>query len=190
MKSTSMPSCWLPSLPCSRERFLLQGDIQGKLVCVKGTFWKLICAQMRGEGERRDLQGLSPFRSGLHLSLSPTHLHTHTSRALIFFPSFFFFWVCGMGYLSSSRLVPGIKPMLPALEAQSFNHWPTREVLGLNSLFKNIYLFIGCSGSLLLCSGFLQLWRAGAPLHVVSHHGVSVSHCIGFFRCLQSRRLQ
>ena len=74
--------------------------------------------------------------------------------------------------------------MLPALEAQSLNHWTTREVLGLNSLFKNIYLFIGCSGSLLLCSGFLQSWRAGATLHVVSRCGVLVSHCVGFFRCL------
>ena len=90
MKSPSMPSCWLPSLPCSREIFLLQEDLQGKL-CVKGTIWRLICAQMRSRGERGELQG----------------------------------------------------------------HWTTREVLGLNSPFKNIYLLIGCSGTLLLRSGFL-----------------------------------
>ena len=38
-----------------------------------------------------------------------------------------------------------------------------KEVLFLNSF---IYLF-GCSGSSLLCMGFLYLWRAGATLAVL-----------------------
>ena len=43
-------------------------------------------------------------------------------------------------------------------------------------------LFIdGCTGSLLLCVGFLQLWRAGATLH----RGVWASHRSVFSRGAQ-----
>ena len=46
--------------------------------------------------------------------------------------------------------------------------------------FKFIYLFIfGCVGSLFLCEGFLQLWRAGATLH----RGARASHCRGLSHC-------
>ena len=46
--------------------------------------------------------------------------------------------------------------------------------------YKFIYLFIfGCVGSLLLCTGFLQLWRAGATLRC----GAWASHCGGFSCC-------
>ena len=31
-------------------------------------------------------------------------------------------------------------------------------------VFTNYLLIFGCAGSLLLCSGFLSLWRAGATL--------------------------
>ena len=40
-------------------------------------------------------------------------------------------------------------------------------------------LFFGCVGSLLLCAGFLQLWRAGATLHCSAR----ASHCGGFSCC-------
>ena len=47
-------------------------------------------------------------------------------------------------------------------------------------LNKFIYLFIfGCTGSLLLCAGFLQLWRAGATLCC----GARASHFSGFSCC-------
>ena len=49
-------------------------------------------------------------------------------------------------------------------------------------IFKNlfIYLFIfGCVGSLLLRTGFLQLWRVGATLCC----GARASHCSGFSCC-------
>ena len=49
-------------------------------------------------------------------------------------------------------------------------------------LFLYIYLFIyyfGCLGSLLLCTGFLQLRRAGATLHCSAR----ASHCSGFSCC-------
>ena len=43
-----------------------------------------------------------------------------------------------------------------------------------------IYLFIfGCIGSSLLCTGFLQLWQAGATLRC----SVRASHCSGFSCC-------
>ena len=47
-----------------------------------------------------------------------------------------------------------------------------------NTFFKKFYLFIfGCVGSSLLRVGFLQLRRAGAPLHC----GAQGSPCGGFF---------
>ena len=48
--------------------------------------------------------------------------------------------------------------------------------------FLNFYLFIfisGCIGSLLLCSGFLQLRQVGTTLHC----GAWASHCGGFSCC-------
>ena len=48
-----------------------------------------------------------------------------------------------------------------------------------------IYLFIfGCVRSSLLCTGFLQLWRAGATLRC----GARASHC-GGFSCCRARAL-
>ena len=46
---------------------------------------------------------------------------THFSLNIRLFLSFFFFWLC---YLTCRTLVPqpGIKPMAPAVEAQSLNH--------------------------------------------------------------------
>ena len=41
------------------------------------------------------------------------------------------------------------------------------------------FLFFGCTGSSLPCTGFLQLWRAGATLHC----GVQASHYGGFSYC-------
>ena len=47
-------------------------------------------------------------------------------------------------------------------------------------IYLFIYLFIyGRVGSLLLCTGFLQLWRAGATLCC----GAQASHCSGFSCC-------
>ena len=48
-------------------------------------------------------------------------------KILLFFLSFFFFWSY---YVTCGTLVPwpGIKPVSPAVDAQSPNHWPTREV--------------------------------------------------------------
>ena len=44
------------------------------------------------------------------------------------FKIFFIFWPC---HVACGILVPqpGIKPTLPALEAQSLNHWTARKVL-------------------------------------------------------------
>ena len=50
-------------------------------------------------------------------------------------------------------------------------------------LFFSFFIFslfiFGCIGSLLLCTGFRQLGRAGATLRC----GVQASHCNGFSRC-------
>ena len=48
------------------------------------------------------------------------------SPKLVFFVFVFCFWLHGMWDLSSPR---GIKPMPPAVEAQSPNHWAAREFL-------------------------------------------------------------
>ena len=42
-----------------------------------------------------------------------------------------------------------------------------------------VFLFFGCVGSLLLSTGFLQLWRAGATIRC----GAQASHCGGFSCC-------
>ena len=52
------------------------------------------------------------------------------------------------------------------------------------SLFlkKNLFIYVfifGCVGSLLLCTGVLQLWRAGATLRC----GAWASHCSGSSCC-------
>ena len=54
----------------------------------------------------------------------------------------------------------------------------TLDFLKLINLFMYLFIF-GCFGSLLLCVGFLQLWRAGATLRC----GVWASHCGGFSFC-------
>ena len=54
------------------------------------------------------------------------------------------------------------------------------NLVHVRSFFSNIYLFIpGCTGSSLLCSGFLELQQAG-PL---SSCGARDFHCGGFPRC-------
>ena len=55
---------------------------------------------------------------------------------------FFFFWLCRTAY---GILVPwpGIKPTPPAVEAQSLNHWTTREVLR-NMLKSDICGLLHC----------------------------------------------
>ena len=45
-------------------------------------------------------------------------------------------------------------------------------------VFK-IYFIFGCAGSSLLCTGSLQLWRAGATSYLWHR----ASHCDGFFSC-------
>ena len=56
--------------------------------------------------------------------------------------------------------------------------WYWKWSFALSKLFL-FYLFIsGCAGSLLLCAGFLYLWRAGAL-----HCHARVSHCGGFSCC-------
>ena len=50
--------------------------------------------------------------------------------------SFFFFWHCGSCEILGPW--PGVKPMTPALEEQSFNHCTTREVPPCSS---SVYLF-------------------------------------------------
>ena len=59
-----------------------------------------------------------------------TTLRTDLGKcSFLFFSFLFFFWLCCM---ACGILVPqpGIEPMPPALEAQSFNHWTAREVPG------------------------------------------------------------
>ena len=55
----------------------------------------------------------------------------------------------------------------PCIGRQSLNHWTAREVLGMMSFFKKIYLLFifGCVGSSFLCEGFLWLRQVGATLH-------------------------
>ena len=61
---------------------------------------------------------------------------------------------------------------------RELSHYSQLTFYFLKFLF--IYLFIfGCVGSLLLCAGFLQLWRAGATLRC----SAQVSHCSGFSCC-------
>ena len=57
------------------------------------------------------------------------------------FSSFFFFL---SHHTAHGVLVPppGIKPMAPALEAWSFNHWTAREVLPLSFQNAVVLLFI------------------------------------------------
>ena len=60
--------------------------------------------------------------------------------------------------------------------------WKIIVCLFLFNFFPIIfYLFsFGCIGSLLLLTGFLQLWRAGG---LPPHCGVLASHCSGFSCC-------
>ena len=44
--------------------------------------------------------------------------------------------------------------------------------------FLNLFIVFGCTGSSLLCTGFLQL-QVWATLH----YGVQASHCSDFFCC-------
>ena len=54
----------------------------------------------------------------------------------------------------------------------------------LYSFYFLFYFIFGCIGSLLLCTGFLQLWRAGATLRCGAH----ASH-FGGFSCCGARAL-
>lgn len=56
-----------------------------------------------------------------------------------------------------------------------------QEVLVLTRFLKNIYLLIGCSGSLLLCSGFLIVAQRGLLFTWFPHCGVSASHALASF---------
>ena len=50
------------------------------------------------------------------------------TTSLLYFFFFFFVWLHGEAY----RILvprPGIKPTAPAVEAQSLNHWTTKEVI-------------------------------------------------------------
>ena len=68
-------------------------------------------------------------------------------------------------------------PLWSASPCLSKWYWKWSSALSKLFLF---YLFIsGCAGSLLLCTGSLYLWRAGALLHCRAR----VSHCGGFSRC-------
>ena len=69
------------------------------------------------------------------------------SHAFLTVLNFFFFWLC---YAAFRVLVPwpGIKPLPPALRAQSLNHWTAREVS--NGLEFQRWPF-HISGTLKLC---------------------------------------
>ena len=50
--------------------------------------------------------------------------------------------------------------------ANSFSQlWACLFIFKWSLFKKKIHLFFGCAGSLLLCMGFLQLWRGGFSLH-------------------------
>ena len=76
---------------------------------------------------------------------------------------------------------------LSHLDAFSFFFLPNCSIvlarasstIGLFLFFVVVVGFSGCVGCLLLCAGFLQLWRAGATLHC----GARASHCGGFSCC-------
>ena len=59
-----------------------------------------------------------------------------------FFVCFVLFWLC---YAACRILVPrpGIEPVSPAVEAQSLNHWTTREVPRGRNLSKATQLVSG-----------------------------------------------
>ena len=60
--------------------------------------------------------------SGVQQSESAIHKHIST---LFYYFIFIFGHTAAWGTLVAQ---PGIKPTLPALEAQSLNHWTTREI--------------------------------------------------------------
>ena len=70
---------------------------------------------------------------------------------------------------------PGIKPVLPAVEAQDLNHWITREVL--------FYLFLKVTIEKMPSSGII-LFKITFPfispilLHLPSCFIYSTSHCL------------
>ena len=68
---------------------------------------------------------------------------------------------------------------------------PKKKIIVFNKMFFVFLIFLiffflifGCVGSLLLCAGFLWLWRVGASLHC----GAWAPHC-GDFSCCGARAL-
>ena len=85
-------------------------------------------------------------------------------------PFFFFFW---LHFKACSTLVPtsGIKPVLLAVEAQSLNHWTTREV-------PKVLIFRILSTSLVAVDKIRNLSAAASPY---SFHQWPLSHlCLWF----------
>ena len=73
------------------------------------------------------------------VSISPhPHQHLYTCNFFLFLPFFFF---SGHSMRHGDLPQPGIKPMPPAVEAWSLNHWTTREVPTLVNfcVFGNIH---------------------------------------------------
>ena len=106
---------------------------------------------------------------------------------LLFLFIYLFIWPHGFWDLPW----PGIKPVPPAVEVWSLNHWTVREVhqslvsssyfLYFLFLYINLFIYLfsfGYVGSSLL------LWWAGATLRC----GAQASHC-GGFSCCRARAL-
>ena len=74
-----------------------------------------------------------------------------------------YLWLTGpvaLWHAGSSQI--RARTRVPCIGRQTLNHCATREALAF--FFLIIFLF-GCVGSSLLCTGFLQLRRAGSTLH-------------------------
>ena len=105
-----------------------------------------------------------------------------TGKYFFFFSFFIFSPCCATCRILVSRL--GIKSVPPALEAQSLNHWTTREVSGNVSLKKKklfmtvLYLYC-CSWAFSSC----REWG------LLSSFSMQASHC-GGFSCCKARDLR
>ena len=84
--------------------------------------------------------------------------------SFLFFMGFFFFFFF-LPYLVTYGLLvprPGIKPILPALEVRSPNHWATREFLQISSA-PQILL---CGHLVFLCIHLMEhIKTSGIPRH-------------------------
>ena len=77
----------------------------------------------------RTTEQFRPSPLTLLSSLHPHQLHWASSFFFNFFFFFLTFWLCS-GACGILVPWPGIKPVPPAVEVQSLNHWTTREALG------------------------------------------------------------